>query len=210
MHTSTALFYKSSFFTLVISLFKRSLAYRLELELERDKRERDARERELRERELREMEMREKMKAEMDLKPPGMLASKQGKITASLALFPLVGNLPSHQGQRTSSLQTNKLWQQIWCIKNACVITLLMHFIISKEISCLELFLKTTYKNGKKLAEKIKVNYFTFNLKKLVIRFILSYLLKHVISFSVSFNRLKQELFLVTLYKLSLPLSINI
>lgn len=45
---------------------------RLELELERDKRERDARERELRERELREMEMREKMKAEMDLKPPGL------------------------------------------------------------------------------------------------------------------------------------------
>ncbi|KAK7486143.1 hypothetical protein BaRGS_00022609 [Batillaria attramentaria] len=51
---------------------------RLELELERDKRERDARERELRERELREMEMREKMKAEMDLKPPGMPASKPG------------------------------------------------------------------------------------------------------------------------------------
>ncbi|PVD36915.1 hypothetical protein C0Q70_03908 [Pomacea canaliculata] len=51
---------------------------RLELELERDKRERDQRERELRERELREMEMREKLKAEMDLKPPGMPASKPG------------------------------------------------------------------------------------------------------------------------------------
>ncbi|XP_074653813.1 uncharacterized protein LOC141907971 isoform X2 [Tubulanus polymorphus] len=44
---------------------------RLELELERDKRERDARERELRERELREMELREKMKAELEMKPPG-------------------------------------------------------------------------------------------------------------------------------------------
>ncbi|XP_041377632.1 arginine-glutamic acid dipeptide repeats protein-like [Gigantopelta aegis] len=45
---------------------------RLELELEMDKRERDARERELRERELREMEIREKMKAEMEMKPPGL------------------------------------------------------------------------------------------------------------------------------------------
>jgi hypothetical protein len=45
--------------------------YRLELELERDKRERDARERELREHELRSLEMREKLKAEMEMKPPG-------------------------------------------------------------------------------------------------------------------------------------------
>ena len=45
--------------------------FRLELELERDKRERDAREREMRERELREMEFREKMKAELEMKPPG-------------------------------------------------------------------------------------------------------------------------------------------
>lgn len=44
---------------------------RLELELERDKRERDARERELREQELRSLEMREKLKAEMEMKPPG-------------------------------------------------------------------------------------------------------------------------------------------
>ena len=44
---------------------------RLELELERDKRERDARERELREHELRNMEMREKLKAELEMKPPG-------------------------------------------------------------------------------------------------------------------------------------------
>ena len=43
----------------------------LELELERDKRERDARERELREQELRTMEMREKLKAELEMKPPG-------------------------------------------------------------------------------------------------------------------------------------------
>jgi len=43
----------------------------LELELERDKRERDARERELREQELRSLEMREKLKAEMEMKPPG-------------------------------------------------------------------------------------------------------------------------------------------
>lgn len=60
------------------------LVFRLELELERDKRERDQRERELRERELREMEMREKLKAEMDLKPPGMPASKPGKTPSSL------------------------------------------------------------------------------------------------------------------------------
>lgn len=45
--------------------------YRLELELERDKRERDAREREIREREIREMEMREKMKQDLEMKPPG-------------------------------------------------------------------------------------------------------------------------------------------
>ncbi|KAL4221663.1 hypothetical protein ACF0H5_019920 [Mactra antiquata] len=45
---------------------------RLELELERDKRERDARERELREHELRSLEMREKLKAEMEMKPPGL------------------------------------------------------------------------------------------------------------------------------------------
>ncbi|XP_064643016.1 arginine-glutamic acid dipeptide repeats protein-like [Lineus longissimus] len=44
---------------------------RLELDLEREKRERDAREREIRERELREMELREKMKAELEMKPPG-------------------------------------------------------------------------------------------------------------------------------------------
>ena len=54
---------------------------RLEMELERDKRERDARERELRERELRDMEMREKMKAELDMKPPGMPpSSKPGNV----------------------------------------------------------------------------------------------------------------------------------
>lgn len=47
--------------------------YRLELELERDKRERDAREREIREREIREMEMREKMKQDLEMKPPGRL-----------------------------------------------------------------------------------------------------------------------------------------
>ncbi|XP_067659372.1 arginine-glutamic acid dipeptide repeats protein-like isoform X3 [Haliotis asinina] len=51
---------------------------RLELELERDKRERDARERDLRERELRDMELREKMKAEMEMKPPGTPMSKIG------------------------------------------------------------------------------------------------------------------------------------
>lgn len=55
-----------------LSMYPPGSRERLELELERDKRERDARERELRERELREMEMREKMKAEMDLKPPGL------------------------------------------------------------------------------------------------------------------------------------------
>lgn len=44
---------------------------RLELELERDKRERDAREREIREHEIRQMEMREKLKAELEMKPPG-------------------------------------------------------------------------------------------------------------------------------------------
>lgn len=49
-----------------------SCVCRLELELERDKRERDARERELREQELRSLEMREKLKAEMEMKPPGM------------------------------------------------------------------------------------------------------------------------------------------
>lgn len=47
------------------------LFFRLEYDLEREKRERDARERELRERELRELEFREKMKREMELKPPG-------------------------------------------------------------------------------------------------------------------------------------------
>ena len=45
------------------------MVFRLELELERDKRERDAREREIREREIRDMEMREKLKAELELKP---------------------------------------------------------------------------------------------------------------------------------------------
>ncbi len=55
------------------------ILFRLELELERDKRERDARERDLRERELREMEMREKMKAEMEMKPPGTPGSKLGR-----------------------------------------------------------------------------------------------------------------------------------
>ena len=48
-------------------------SFRLELELERDKRERDARERELREHELRNMEMREKLKAELEMKPPGKI-----------------------------------------------------------------------------------------------------------------------------------------
>lgn len=62
------------------------MCVRLELELERDKRERDARERELRERELREMELREKMKADMDLKPPGMPASKPGTVSSSVCV----------------------------------------------------------------------------------------------------------------------------
>ena len=53
----------------------------MELELEMDKRERDARERDLRERELREMEIREKMKAEMEMKPPGTQGSKLGRVS---------------------------------------------------------------------------------------------------------------------------------
>ena len=70
------------------------MCVRLELELERDKRERDARERELRERELREMELREKMKADMDLKPPGMPASKPGTVSSSVCVRPSI--CPSH------------------------------------------------------------------------------------------------------------------
>jgi len=46
-------------------------AFRLEIELQRDKQERDAREREIREREIREIEFREKMKQELEMKPPG-------------------------------------------------------------------------------------------------------------------------------------------
>jgi hypothetical protein len=52
-------------------LYNITFSFRLELELERDKRERDAREREIREREIREMEMREKLK-EIEMKPPGI------------------------------------------------------------------------------------------------------------------------------------------
>ncbi|KAK6177049.1 hypothetical protein SNE40_015234 [Patella caerulea] len=65
MHSPMDPFYR-------LALYPPGSRERLELELERDKRERDARERELRERELREIELREKMKAEMEMKPPGL------------------------------------------------------------------------------------------------------------------------------------------
>ena len=76
---------------------------RLELELERDKRERDARERELREQELRSLEMREKLKAEMEMKPPGWYRGTYTDEATSL----------DHWG---SSEQSRELVRSIQCV----------------------------------------------------------------------------------------------